>query len=58
MVAGTAGYCVGNLHIPGYGQPWEEEYKLWKYPTKFASPLQIEIDASNGASDYGMHSAR
>lgn len=53
VVAGTAGYCVGNLRIPGYDQPWEEECKSWKYPAKFASPLQIEIDASNGASDYG-----
>jgi len=23
------------------------------YPTNLASPLQIEINASNGASDYG-----
>ncbi|KAL4706552.1 hypothetical protein ACJJTC_015750 [Scirpophaga incertulas] len=50
-VAGTAGYSVGNLHIPGYNLPWEE--KEWQYPSNFASPLQIIIDASNGASDYG-----
>ncbi|XP_063839652.1 phosphoribosylformylglycinamidine synthase [Ostrinia nubilalis] len=50
-VAGTAGYSVGNLHIPGYELPWEE--KGWEYPSNFASPLQIIIDASNGASDYG-----
>ncbi|XP_021194118.3 phosphoribosylformylglycinamidine synthase [Helicoverpa armigera] len=50
-VAGTAGYSVGNLHIPGYELPWEE--KGWEYPNNFASPLQIIIDASNGASDYG-----
>ncbi|XP_026485781.2 phosphoribosylformylglycinamidine synthase [Vanessa tameamea] len=50
-VAGTAGYSVGNLLIPGYDLPWEE--KEWKYPNNFASPLQIIIDASNGASDYG-----
>nr|XP_032511020.1 phosphoribosylformylglycinamidine synthase isoform X1 [Danaus plexippus plexippus] len=50
-VAGTAGYSVGNLLIPGYDLPWEE--KSWKYPNNFASPLQIIIDASNGASDYG-----
>lgn len=31
--------------------PWEE--KGWEYPNNFASPLQIIIDASNGASDYG-----
>ncbi|XP_031769587.2 phosphoribosylformylglycinamidine synthase [Galleria mellonella] len=50
-VAGTAGYSVGNLYIPGYDLPWEE--KGWEYPNNFASPLQIIIDASNGASDYG-----
>ncbi|XP_013141308.1 PREDICTED: phosphoribosylformylglycinamidine synthase [Papilio polytes] len=50
-VAGTAGYSVGNLLIPGYDLPWEA--KTWKYPNNFASPLQIIIDASNGASDYG-----
>lgn len=35
----------------GYDLPWED--KDWKYPNNFASPLQIIIDASNGASDYG-----
>ncbi|CAH2075330.1 unnamed protein product, partial [Iphiclides podalirius] len=50
-IAGTAGYSVGNLLIPGYDLPWEE--KNWQYPNNFATPLQIIIDASNGASDYG-----
>lgn len=51
VVAGTAGYCVGNLRIPGYDLPWED--KLFIYPKNLASPLQIEIEASNGASRYG-----
>lgn len=51
VVAGTAGYCVGNLRIPGYEQPWEDP--TFQYPGNLARPLQIEIDASNGASDYG-----
>ncbi len=51
VVAGTAGYCVGNLQIPGYELPWED--KTAEYPSNLASPLKIEIDASNGASDYG-----
>ncbi|XP_047128981.1 phosphoribosylformylglycinamidine synthase isoform X1 [Hydra vulgaris] len=50
VIAGTAGYCFGNLKIPGYELPWENDYK---YPTNFALPLQICIEASNGASDYG-----
>ena len=50
VLAGTAGYCVGNLHIPGYDLPWEARYPE---PDNLASPLRIEIEASNGASDYG-----
>ena len=51
VIAGTAGYCVGNLLIPDYDLPWED--KLFIYPDNLASPLQIELEASNGASDYG-----
>ena len=51
VVAGTAAYCVGNLNIPGYSLPWEDPSFL--YPPNLALPLQIEIEASNGASDYG-----
>ncbi|PRP85385.1 phosphoribosylformylglycinamidine synthase [Planoprotostelium fungivorum] len=51
VVAGTACYCVGNLNIPNYNLPWEDP-KL-KYPDNLATPLDIEIEASNGASDYG-----
>ncbi|MEN8008673.1 MAG: AIR synthase-related protein, partial [Candidatus Krumholzibacteriota bacterium] len=50
VIAGTAGYCVANLHIPGYNLPWEESYQC---PDNLASALDIEIEASNGASDYG-----
>ncbi|XP_066592110.1 phosphoribosylformylglycinamidine synthase isoform X2 [Prorops nasuta] len=50
-IAGTAGYSVGNLHIPGYNLPWED--KNVPYPTNMASPLEILVEASNGASDYG-----
>ncbi len=51
VVAGTSGYCVGNLNIHGYNLPWEN--KKFKYPENLASPQKIQIDASNGASDYG-----
>jgi phosphoribosylformylglycinamidine synthase len=51
VVAGTAAYCVGNLLIPGYELPWEDS--SFTYPGNLASPLEIEIQASNGASDYG-----
>ncbi|MDO9399705.1 MAG: phosphoribosylformylglycinamidine synthase, partial [bacterium] len=51
VVAGTIGYCVGNLNIPDYNLPWED--KTFIYPSNLAKPLKIEIDASNGASNYG-----
>nr|XP_043640241.1 probable phosphoribosylformylglycinamidine synthase, chloroplastic/mitochondrial [Erigeron canadensis] len=51
VVASTAGYCVGNLNIEGSYAPWEDA--SFEYPSNLASPLQILIDASNGASDYG-----
>lgn len=50
VIAGTAGYCVGNLHIPDYPLDWEKESNR---PKSLAAPLTIEIEASNGASDYG-----
>jgi phosphoribosylformylglycinamidine synthase len=51
VVGGTAAYCVANLQIPDYDLPWEE--KGFACPSNLASGLEIEIEASNGASDYG-----
>lgn len=51
VVASTAGYCVGNLNMEETYAPWEDA--SFTYPSNLASPLQILIDASNGASDYG-----
>ncbi len=45
-----AGYCTGNLYIPGYELPWEQDE--WLHPDNLASPLDIMIRASDGASDY------
>ncbi|WP_319587470.1 phosphoribosylformylglycinamidine synthase [uncultured Desulfobulbus sp.] len=50
VMAGTAGYCVANLHIPDYPLEWENSYAC---PDNLAPALEIEIEASNGASDYG-----
>ena len=50
VITGTAGYCVGNLNVPGYPLSWEGESSQ---PENLATPLEIEIEASNGASDYG-----
>lgn len=35
----------------GFALPWEEGG--WEYPSSFAPPLQVAIEASDGASDYG-----
>ena len=51
VIAATAGYSFGNLNIPGYDLEWEDKDEV--YPKNFAPPLQICIEASNGASDYG-----
>ena len=51
VIAGTAGYCVGNLNIEDFTIPGEES--PFAYPSNLASPIQILIGESNGASDYG-----
>lgn len=50
-IAGTAGYCVGSLNIPGYSLP--DDLSSVEYPPSFEKPLKVIIEASNGASDYG-----
>lgn len=50
-VAGTIGYCVGNLNIPGHKVAYEDAN--WGYPQNLAAPLDILIEGSNGCSDYG-----
>ena len=51
VIAGTAGYCTGNLNIPDYAIPGED--KDFIYPSNMAAPIDIMIGESNGASDYG-----
>ncbi len=51
FIAGTAGYCVGNLNLKDFPLPGED--RSFAYPGNLASPIQILIGESNGASDYG-----
>ncbi|GLT43829.1 hypothetical protein SLA2020_177590 [Shorea laevis] len=51
VVGSTAGYVTGNLLLEGAFAPWEDA--SFSYPSNLASPLEILIEASNGASDYG-----
>ena len=48
---GVAGYFVGNLFIQGYEIPGEIFGR--DKPSKYASPLSILIEGSNGVSSYG-----
>lgn len=50
MGAATTGYCTGNLYLDDK-MTWED--KSFTYPKNLALPVQILIEASNGASDYG-----
>ena len=45
-VASSAGYCVGNIDADTINDRND-------YPSNMAMPLDILIEASNGASDYG-----
>ena len=51
VVAGTAGYCTAALNMPDHPLPGEPTGL--GYPFELATPLDILIEASNGASDYG-----
>ncbi len=47
--AGGIGYYVGPLYKEGYDLPGENV----PYPTDGASPAEVLVEASDGASDYG-----
>ena len=51
MIAGSAGYSVGNLLLPNYNLDYEKEYEFM--PLEQLKGWKILIEASNGASDYG-----
>ncbi len=42
---------VFSSAFPGYHQPWEDT--SFTYPRNFALPVEVAVEASNGASDYG-----
>ncbi|KAF9074533.1 phosphoribosylformylglycinamidin [Rhodocollybia butyracea] len=53
--AGLAGFTTSNLLIPGFQQPWEEDYGK---PTHIASALDIMIEAPLGASAFNNEFGR
>jgi phosphoribosylformylglycinamidine synthase len=47
--AGLAGFSVSNLKIPGFEQPWEQDYGK---PERIASALDIMIEGPLGAAAF------
>ena len=53
--AGLAGFTVSNLQIPGYEQPWEQNYGR---PGRIVSPLQIMLEGPIGAAAFNNEFGR
>ncbi len=53
--AGLTGFSVSNLRIPGYEQPWEQDFGS---PERIASALQIMIEGPIGAASFNNEFGR
>jgi phosphoribosylformylglycinamidine synthase len=53
--AGLCGFSVSNLRIPGFEQPWEENFGK---PGRIASALDIMIDGPIGAAAFNNEFGR
>ncbi|HXH71337.1 MAG TPA: phosphoribosylformylglycinamidine synthase, partial [Mariprofundaceae bacterium] len=53
--AGLCGFSVSNLKIPGFVQPWEQEFGK---PGRIASALEIMIDGPIGAAAFNNEFGR
>jgi phosphoribosylformylglycinamidine synthase len=53
--AGLTGFSVSNLLIPGYTQPWEEDFGR---PTHIASALDIMVEGPLGAAAFNNEFGR
>ena len=53
--AGLTGFSVSNLRIPGFEQPWEDDYGR---PDRIASPLDIMIDGPLGGAAFNNEFGR
>ncbi len=53
--AGLCGFTVSNLKVPGFLQPWEQDYGK---PQHTASALQIMLDGPIGAAAYNNEFGR
>jgi len=53
--AGLAGFTVSHLRIPGYEQPWEDDFP---HPDHLATPLDIMIEGPIGGAAFNNEFGR
>ncbi|MEM7562229.1 MAG: phosphoribosylformylglycinamidine synthase, partial [Pseudomonadota bacterium] len=53
--AGLCGFSVSNLKIPGFEQPWEQDFGK---PDRIASALQIMLEGPIGAASFNNEFGR
>ncbi len=53
--AGLCGFSVSNLRIPGFTQPWEDDYGK---PDRIVSALEIMLDGPLGAAAFNNEFGR
>ena len=53
--AGLSGFTVSHLRIPGYAQPWEDDFP---HPERMATPLEIMIDGPIGGAAFNNEFGR
>ncbi len=54
--AGICGFCVSNLRIPGFLQPWEKAYA--PLPSRLAPALNIMVEGPLGGAAFGNEFGR
>jgi phosphoribosylformylglycinamidine synthase len=53
--AGLTGFSVSHLRIPGYEQPWEDDYP---HPDRMATPLEIMMEGPIGGAAFNNEFGR
>ncbi|MBM37513.1 MAG: phosphoribosylformylglycinamidine synthase [Woeseia sp.] len=53
--AGLSGFTVSHLRIPGYIQPWENNFS---HPDRIATPLEIMLDGPIGSAAFNNEFGR
>jgi phosphoribosylformylglycinamidine synthase len=53
--AGLTGFTVSHLRIPGFGQPWEQDFP---HPDRMATPLEIMIEGPIGGAAFNNEFGR